>query len=135
MTELDLLNLARDTTQSEIGYFNEMITINFAMIVAIFYFLNQAPIAMKVFAYAAFLIGTLFLFGQMLFETNVKISILQALRALPHPHPVTVRYLALYDSWLTTVISVLLNGAVWLLCLGTAYLLFIWNKAAHVKGA
>jgi hypothetical protein len=128
MTELDLLALARTATQNEIGYFSQMITITFAMVVAIYYFLNQAHIAMKIFAYIAFLIGTLLMFGQMLIETNVRVATLRALAALPHPHPVTEAYLALSKSWLSGVNAVLFNGAVWVLCLGAFYLLFIWKK-------
>jgi len=48
MSELDLFNLARAITAVEIGYFTQMITINFAMIVAIYYFLNQANVVMKI---------------------------------------------------------------------------------------
>ena len=68
MSELDLLNLARSTTQNEIGYFTQMITINFAMVVAIYYFLNQAQLAMKLFAFVAYMVGMLLFFAEMLFE-------------------------------------------------------------------
>jgi hypothetical protein len=128
MTELDLLTLARTTTQNEIGYFTQMITINFAMVVAIYYFLNQARLAMKLFAFFAYMIGMLLFFTEMLFETNLKVTILQSLQALPHPSAVTARYLGLYGIWLATVRAVLFNGAIWVLCLGVLYLLFFWKK-------
>ena len=54
MSEIDLFNLARATTAVEIGYFTQMITINFAMIVAIYYFLNQANLPMKILAFIAY---------------------------------------------------------------------------------
>ncbi|MEI9996086.1 MAG: hypothetical protein WDM91_15940 [Rhizomicrobium sp.] len=133
MTELDLLNLARATTVNEIGYFTQMITINFAMVVAIFYFLNQARLPMKLFAFAAYMTGMLLFLGQMLFETNLKVVILASLGALPHPSAVTVRYLALYGTWLGTVTSALFNGAVWVLCLGVFYLLFFWRKSPEER--
>ena len=38
MSELELLNLARSTTEHEVTWFAQMITINFAMVVAIYYF-------------------------------------------------------------------------------------------------
>ena len=57
MGELDLFNLARAITAVEIGYFTQMITINFAMIVAIYYFLNQANLVMKIMAFIAYLVG------------------------------------------------------------------------------
>ena len=133
MTELDLLTLARATTVNEISYFSQMITITFAMVVAIFYFLNQARIAMKVFAYIAFLIGMMLLFGEMLMEANLKIVLLQSLAALPRPSAATALYVALHNTWLATVISILFNGAIWLLCLGTFFLLFFWKKSPEER--
>jgi len=130
MSELDLLNLARSCTQIEVGYFGEMITINFAMVVAIYYFLNQAPIAMKLFAFAAYLIGMFLFLSQMLIEANLKLSVLAAMAALPHPSAPVTRYLALYDTWLATLAAVLFNGAIWILCFGVLYLLFFWKRDA-----
>jgi len=133
MTELDILNLSRAATQNEIGYFTQMITINFAMIVAIFYFLNQARLAMKLFAFLAYLVGMLLFFVQMLFETNLKFQTLASLKALPHPSAVTLRYVGLYDTWLATTAAILFNGAIWILCLGIVYLLFFWKKAPEER--
>jgi len=133
MTELDLLNLARSCSTNTTSDFAQMITINFAMVVAIYYFLNQAKIGLKFFASLVYLIGMLMYLGVMLFETNLKYATLQALRALPSPSAVTVRYLALYDSWLGTVTSVLENVAIWVLVFGTLYLLFFWDKASHTR--
>jgi len=56
MSEIDLLTLARSTTENQISLFTQVITITFAMIVGIYYFLHQARTAMKVFAYAAYLV-------------------------------------------------------------------------------
>ena len=133
MTELDLLELARNCTASSIGYFTQMITINFAMIVAIYYFLNQARLAMKIFAYLAYMVGMGLFLGQMLFETNVKFTILQTLKALPHASPVTLEYVGLYDSWLSRTTAVFMNGAIWILCIGVFYLLFFWKKSPEER--
>jgi len=133
MSELDLLTLARTCTQNEIGYFAQMITINFAMIVAIYYFLNQARLAMRLFAFVAYLIGMMLFFGEMLIETNLKVQILQSLRELPHTTAVTQRYLGLYDTWLTTMTAALFNVAIWVLCLGVFYLLFFWTKSPEER--
>jgi len=131
MTELELLTLARGTTDAEMTYFAQMITINFAMVVAIYYFLNQARMAMKLFAYVAYSVGMGLFFTQMLFETNLKVTLLQSLAALPHPAPITVRYLALYQTWLGTTTSIFMNGAIWVLAIGVFYLLFFWKKDAR----
>ncbi len=133
MTELDLLNLARSTTASEIGWFSQMITINFAMVVAIYYFLNQARFALKLFGFVAYMIGMLVFLGEMLVETNIKAGVLEALRALPQAaltRP-TIHYLAVTDSWLGLTTTAVFNASFWVLWLGVLYLLFFWKKSAH----
>ncbi len=72
MSELDLLNLARSTTEHEVTWFAQMLTINFAMIVAIYYFLNTAKMTLKLFTFFAYTVGMIVLLGQMLVEANVK---------------------------------------------------------------
>ena len=100
MSELDLLNLARSTTEHQVTWFAQMITINFGMVVAIYYFLHRAKLALKIFTFFAYSVGMMVLLGEMLVEANIKAGAIEALRALPAEHlsrPV-VRYLAVYDS-------------------------------------
>lgn len=131
MSELDLLNFARSTLQNEIGLFTQVITITFAMIVGIYYFLNQARFMMKLFAFTAYMIGTLLFLGEMLLETNMRVEAMTELEQLPHRTAIVQRYVELYGSWLNTATSLLFNGAFWLLCLGIFYLLFFWKKSLH----
>jgi hypothetical protein len=128
MTELDLLDLARAATGNELSLFTSVITINFAMVVAIYYFLHQARLAMKIFAFAAYLIGLLLFWSEMLIEANMKVAAMTALQALPHISPVSARYIALDATWLGGVVHVTFNGALWMLCLGIFYLLFFWKR-------
>src|ERR1041385_1238230 len=51
MNPLDLLTLIRSCDQQIAALFEEMITISFAMIVAIYYFLNRAKFTLKAFAF------------------------------------------------------------------------------------
>ena len=134
MSELDLVNLARSTTEHEVTWFAEMLTINFAMIVAIYYFLNTARMTLKFFSFFAYTVGMIVLLGQMLIEANVKAGAIEALRALPAAQlsrPV-VKYLAVSDSWLALVTSVTFNLSVWFLWFGVLYLLFLSER--HWKG-
>jgi hypothetical protein len=133
MTELDLLTLGRAATQSEIGDFTQVITINFAMIVAIFYFLNRAQIAMKLFAFIAYMIGMMMFIGQMLLETSLKYTVRESLKALPHPSAVTQEYVGLSGTWLGVGTSILFNFAIWILWLGVFYLLFFWKKTPEER--
>ncbi len=130
MTELDLLNLARSTTANEVSMFGEVIAINFAMIVAIYYFLHQANIAIRIFAFVAYTFGSIMYLSQMLIEANIKGTVFSALKALPIASlsVVSQHYLEVNDSWLGYVASFTFNGAFYILWLGVFYLLFFWRK-------
>jgi uncharacterized membrane protein YedE/YeeE len=133
MSELDLLNIARTATANEVSMFMQLITITFAMIVAIYYFLSGARLAIKIFAFVAYMVGMLVLVGQMLIESNLKDQVFMTLHAQPNLSPVTQRYLGVSESWLGVTTSILFNGAFWILALGIFYLLFIWKKAAEAR--
>ncbi len=66
ISELDLLNLVRSCGQTISTDFAQVITITFAMVVAIYYFLHQAGIRMKIFAFAIYTCGMLAYLGMML---------------------------------------------------------------------
>jgi hypothetical protein len=133
MTELDLLNLARACTANITSDLGQVITINFAMVIAIYYFLNQAKLGMKVFAFFAYMVGMLMYLGVMLEESNLKTTVLATLHSMPQEKlsPPVARYVALSDTWLAHDTSLLTNVALWVLVLGTFWLLFFWKKDAH----
>ena len=110
------------------SWFGQVITINFAMVVGIYYFLNRAQLPLRIFAFVAYLLGMLLYLGEMLIETNVKAVTLVSLKAFPHPSLVTQEYLGVTHSWLSVVTSILFNGAFWILAIGVIYLLFFWKK-------
>src|SRR5690348_781859 len=131
MSETDLLNLGRSITANEVSWLGQVITINFAMVVGIYYFLNRAGLALKVFAFIAYLLGMLLYLGEMLIESTVKRQVLNGLSALPHPSAITQAYLGVNNSWLGFTTIVLFNGAFWLLAIGVFYLLFFWRRSVH----
>jgi hypothetical protein len=130
MSELDLLNLARSATEHEVAWFAQMLTINFAIVVAIYYFLNTATMALKLFSFLAYTVGMIVLLGQMLVEANVKMGAIEALRALPADQlsRPSVQYLAVSNSWLAFATGITFNLSVWLLWLGVLYLLFLSKR-------
>ena len=130
MSELELLNLARSTTEHQVAWFAQMLSVNFAMVVAIYYFLHRATIALRLFSFFAYTVGMLVFLGQMLGETNVKVGALEALRALPVAllsRP-SVYYLAFLDSRVALITRVTFNLSVWLLWIGVFYLLFFSQR-------
>jgi len=128
MTELELLDLARSVTSNEVSWFGQIITINFAMVVGIYYFLNRAQIALKVLAFGAYVVGMLFYLGEMLVESNLKSVTLASLKAMPHLSRVTQAYLDIDASWVGQLTNRLLDSAFWLLAAGVFYLLFFWKR-------
>jgi hypothetical protein len=129
MSEVDLLNLARSATEREVTWFTQMISINFAMIVGIYYFLNRATIALKIFSFFVYSVGMLLLIGQMVVESNTKVGAVEALQSLPSAQlsRPTVHYLAVNDHWISFLITITFNFAVWLLLISVFYLLFLWR--------
>ena len=134
MSELDLLNLARSCGQTVSSDFAQVITITFAMVVAIYYFLHQAGIRMKILAFAIYTCGMLAYLGMMLLESGVAFGTQQALRAIPQTAQSlpTQYYLGVRSSPVGTISTVLLNLVYWVLWLGIGYLLFFWRKPAAI---
>jgi hypothetical protein len=126
MSEAELLNVARSATEHQVAWFAQMLTINFAMVVAIYYFLNAAKITLKLFSFFAYTAGMLVLLGEMLAETNVRAGAVEALRALPATQlsRPSAYYMAVSNSWLSLVTRITFNLSVWLLWIGVFYLLF-----------
>lgn len=137
MSELDYLTLGRACGQSIGSDFAQVITITFAMVVAIYYFLHQAGIRMKFFAFTVYTCGMLFYFGMMVLESYVGVGAVAALKAIPEAARSlpTAHYLQVHESWVGVTSSVLLNFVFWILWLGTAYLLFFWRKPADIVTA
>lgn len=100
MTEIDLLNLGRACGQSISSDFAQAITITFAMVVAIYYFLHQAGIRMKLFAFALYTCGMLAYLEMMILESNVGLGAAAALKAIPEAARSlpTAHYLGAHES-------------------------------------
>ncbi len=134
MSQLDLLNLARACGQSVGSDFAQLITITFAMVVAIYYFLHQAGMRMKIFTFVIYTIGMLTYMGLMLMESALALGLQNALRAIPTEalEMPTQSYLGVRASWVGTTAQTLFNLVPWILWLGTAYLLFFWKKPREI---
>src|SRR5205814_9843232 len=105
-----------------------MITINFGMVVAIYYFLHGAKLALKVFTFFAYTVGRMVLLGGMLVEANIKEGVIEALRALPGERlsrPI-MRFLSVYDSWLALTRRISSNLPVWLFWFAVRSFVFFW---------
>lgn len=130
MSEHELLDLARSCGQTINGDFAQVITITFAMVVAIYYFLHQAGVRMKIFAFVIYTCGMFAYLGMMLIDSGVLLGAVEGLKAIPPGtlSAATQSYLAIRGSWVGTASSLFLNLVFWVVWVGIAYLLFFWKK-------
>ena len=137
MSPNELFEVMRGSNAQIATLFAEVITINFAMVVAVYYFLNRANVRLKLLAFLFYAIGMLLFMGLMLLETNVRRGALEALTAMPQDQlALPVRKLvAASNSPVGELTSLFANIAYWLLWAGVAYLLFIWRRDETPAGA
>jgi len=129
MGETELIGMIRDVDAQYGVLFGEVITINFAMIVAIYYFLHRASLIFRVAAFGFYAIGMLAFVGLSLEQSNFKAQALIALAALPpgRHSALTDSILAMHRSWLFYATSFFLNASIWVLFAVIFYLLFLWR--------
>ena len=83
LSELDLMQLVQEGRAQLAMLVGQIIVINFAMVIGIYYFLNRAGLVLK---WASFVLYTLGMFMYIAFsivQSNVIAWALTALRALP----------------------------------------------------
>jgi hypothetical protein len=131
MSEHDLLELVQNASQSIAIDLAQILTINFAMVVAIYYFLHQAGLRMRIFAFILYAMGMLALLLMMYADSVLRAGAIASMAALPEKSQaiVTQYYLAVSHSWVATLDTLFLNGAYWVLFIGIGYLLFFWKKS------
>ena len=134
MSENDLLNVARSSGQAINSEFAQVITISFAMVVAIYYFLHQAGLKMKLFAFFLYTCGMFTYLGMMLMESAVAVGAEKALSAIPAAQQSipTEYFLQIRVSWVGMISSVLINLVFWVLWIGMSVLLFAWRRPAEI---
>ena len=129
MGDTELIGIIRDANAQYAVLFGQIMTLNFAMIVAIYYFLHRAPLMFRGAAFCFYAIGMLALNGLMLQQSNYKLEALGALASLPGGHRSRIgeSVLDLNQSWLAHATSFFLTVSIWILFGGVAYLLFWWR--------
>ena len=132
----DLLNLVRSIDQQIASLFGQLISINFAMIAAIYYFLNRSKLSFKLFAFLFYGVGMIVYLGLMLREANLKLAALEAIDRIPQPlrSSMADALSQLSKSWLFVGAGVFMNVAWWAMWVSIAYLLFVWRKPEHAQG-
>ena len=136
MGETELIGIIRDVNAQYAVLFGQIITINFAMIVAIYYFLHRSPLLFRIAAFGFYVIGMLALIGLMLEQSNYKNQALIALGGLAagNRSALAATILAINQSWLSHATSFFMNASLWVLIAAIAYLLFGWRGDPERRG-
>lgn len=135
MGEPELIAMIRDVNAQYAVLFGQVISINFAMIVAIYYFLHRAPMLFRVAAFGFYSIGMLALIGLILEQSNYKTQALLALAALPPGKRSQVgdAFLAIQRSGVSQATRIFLSIAIWVLFIGIFCLLFLWRGDPELR--
>jgi hypothetical protein len=137
MTETELFSIFHDHHAKLADLMMDVIGINFAMTVAIFYFLNEAKLALKLFSFLAYSTGMILFVTLNFVETETSASALTMLREMPRDQlslP-SLHLIRLAEGWLPKVETGVHNLAYWVLWGGVAYLLFFWKKGGRSPAA
>jgi hypothetical protein len=131
MSASDLFGVIMQVSALYATLFGMVISINFAMILAIWYFLHRARLAFRIAAFGAYLVGMLMLVGMLLQQANVKGRALEALHALPPEARAGFidGFLVNQESGLFHAVSLFQNLSLWLLVAAVFWLLFFWKGA------
>jgi len=130
MSGPELVALIRSCDQQIAALFGQMISITFAMIAGVYYFLNRARLPLKLLGFVCYAIGMIAFFGMMLREANIKLVALGALGALPDRDRVSDGLHQLSQTWLFHDTGLFINAAHYALWISVIYLLFFWKKPA-----
>ena len=130
LSELDLMQLVQEGRAQLTMLVGQIIVINFAMVIGIYYFLNRAGLVLKWASFVLYSLGMFMYLGFSIVQSNVIDWAITALRALPAEElsPVGQAQLAFSDSPIADIITIILNLPILALWLIVIYLLFFWKK-------
>lgn len=129
MTEFELIQVSEAATEQIVVLVGQIIAINFAMIVAIYYFLSKAGLGLKLSAFFLYSLGSMMFMLLAVRQSNIGVSARAQLAEFPEESRsmVTRGIFAFNESAVSTVLTMSTNLAVWLFWLGMIYLLFFWT--------
>lgn len=130
MSEYELVQIVENAAAQLVVLLGQIIAINFAMIVAIYYFLGRAGLVLKLCAAFLYTLGTLMFLLLAVRESNVSAAAAQALEAQPRAalSPVTRAMIDFGDSPIALIMNIAINLSFWALWVGVFFLLFFWKR-------
>lgn len=132
MSEFQVLQIVESAMAQIIVLIGHIITINLAMMVALFYFLNRASLPLKIASFVLYTLGSLMFLLLAIRESNVSAGAKATLESLKPEtlSPLTRSMLTFSDSPISIALNMMVNASFWALWIGVIYLLFIWKRRA-----
>jgi hypothetical protein len=133
VTEFELVQVIENAIGAVAMLISQIIAVNFAMIVAIYYFLNGAGRALKLAALGLYFLGTSMFLLLAVRESNIAAAAVRGLEAMDREQLGTVAQamLGLRDSAISIALTLALNASIWALWIAVVYLLFFWKREAR----
>ncbi|MEO1013839.1 MAG: hypothetical protein AAFX08_01490 [Pseudomonadota bacterium] len=130
MSEFELVQIVENTIAQIILIIGQLIAINSAVIVAAYYFLNQARVGIKIAAFLIYSLGALMYFLFAVRESNVNTGAARALLAIPENErsSTAAAILEFADSPANLVLNIATNFSVFFLWVVAFYVVFLWRK-------
>jgi hypothetical protein len=131
MTEAEILTLLESYTEQQMQLIIQVVSLHFALVIAVFYFLHRSGLIMKFAVFGLYTIGNLLFLG-LIYNLSLKVvAVRQDLLALQERG---VELSAISQTVLDNlrpfinVASMMANIAFVALWIGAVYFLFFWKK-------
>jgi hypothetical protein len=131
MTEAEILQLLENYTEQQTQLIIQVVSLHFALVVAVFYFLHRSGLTMKLAIFALYTLGNALFLG-LIYNLSVKVvamrSDLLALHnngaELSNVSQAVLNNLQPYTN-ITSIIANISFVALWI---GAVYFLFFWKR-------
>lgn len=131
MTEAEILTLLQSYHDAQAALIGQVVSLHFALVVAVFYFLHRSGLRMKLAIFVLYTLGNLLFLG-LIYNITVKVvaarAELEAMReAGVHLTRVGLSVLDSTGAPFVNVASLAANIAFVALWIGAVYFLFFWK--------
>ena len=138
MSEFEIVELLQYAAEQITGIIGQIITINFAMIVAIFYFLHRSGLAFKLSAFILYSLGML-MYSLLAIRQSVVIlgaqELLQADGSEIEVGPILSAMIEFGGTVPAVLLNITLNVAILALWIGVFCLTFFWKMSDATEDA
>ena len=131
MSEAEILSLLENYTEQQTQLIVQVVSLHFALVVSIFYFLHRSGLAMKLAVFALYTLGNALFLGLIY---NLSLKVVASRHDLIGLQQDGVELSAVSQTVLnslqpfTNVTSIIANVSFVALWIGAIYFLFFWKK-------